>query len=53
MTKEQVMGLIRHAFTFIGGFIISRGLVTEGVYADIVGGLMTLIGGIWSLASKK
>jgi hypothetical protein len=29
LTKEQVLGIVRHALTFIGGIVIARGLVDE------------------------
>lgn len=53
MNKEQIMGLVRHSLTFLGGIIISKGFITESSYTDIVGALMTLVGSIWSIASKK
>lgn len=53
MNKEQVLGLIRHALTFIGGVVVANGMVTEGISADIIGAVMTLIGAFWSIASNK
>ena len=51
--KEQALGLIRHALTFIGGIIVAKGLVDDVLTQEIIGGVMTLIGAIWSVASKK
>jgi len=51
--KEQTLGLIRHALTFVGGILIAKGLITESVSFDIIGGVMTLVGSIWSVLSKK
>jgi hypothetical protein len=51
--KEKVLGLVRHALTFIGGIVIAKGLLDESLAAEVIGGLMTLIGSIWSIASKK
>jgi len=53
IVKEQVLGLIRHALTFAGGLLIAKGLITESVSVDIIGGVMTLVGSIWSILSKK
>ena len=53
IVKEQVLGLIRHALTFVGGLLIAKGLISESVSVDIIGGVMTLIGSIWSILSKK
>jgi hypothetical protein len=51
--KEQTLGLIRHALTFIGGIIIAKGLVSDAMFQEILGGVMTLVGAAWSVASKK
>ena len=51
--KEQVLGLIRHALTFIGGIIVTKGLIDESLFQEVLGGLMTVIGGVWSIWSKK
>ncbi len=53
LTKEQIMGIIRHGLTFVGGILIMKGLVSESVVADITGALMTLTGAIWSIVDKK
>ena len=51
--KEQTLGLIRHALTFVGGIIVTKGLVDGALFQEILGGVMTLVGAIWSVASKK
>lgn len=51
--KDQVLGLIRHALTFVGGVIVAKGLVDEVLFQEILGGVMTLVGAIWSVASKQ
>jgi hypothetical protein len=53
IVKEQALGLIRHTLTFVGGILIAKGLITESVSFDIIGGVMTLVGSIWSILSKK
>lgn len=53
LSKEQIMGIIRHALTFVGGVLIMKGLVSESTVTDIVGGVMTLTGAIWSIVDKK
>jgi hypothetical protein len=52
MNKEQVMGLVRHGLTFIGGIVLSKGLIEESTLAEIIGAISTLIGSIWSLVVK-
>jgi len=51
--KDKVLGLVRHALTFVGGIVVSKGLLDESLTVEVIGGLMTLIGSIWSIASKK
>lgn len=53
MTKDQVLGIVRHALTFVGGLLVTKGLIGEGVSEEIIGGVLSLVGLIWSVASKK
>ena len=53
MNKEKVLGLLRHTLTFVGGILITKGLVDETMLAEVVGGLITIIGGVWSVLNKK
>lgn len=51
--KEKVLGLVRHALTFVGGLVVAKGLLDESLVVEVIGGLMTLVGSIWSISSKK
>lgn len=51
--KDKILGIVRHALTFAGGYIVAKGLVDQAQFAEIAGAAMTLIGSIWSIASKK
>ena len=53
MNKEKVLGLLRHTLTVVGGILITKGLVDETMLAELVGGLITIIGGVWSVLNKK
>ena len=53
MTKEMVLGIIRHSLTFIGGALVVKGVVDEGASQEIIGALVTLIGTLWSVFQKK
>jgi hypothetical protein len=53
LNKEQVMGIVRHTLTFIGGIVVMKGLVDETVVTEVIGGVMTLVGTIWSILDKK
>jgi hypothetical protein len=53
LTKEQVLGIVRHTLTFVGGIVVMKGIVDEGTVTEIIGGVMTLIGTVWSVVDKK
>lgn len=52
MNKDQVLGIIRHALTFVGGILLTKGLIDEGMVTEIVGGTVTLVGAVWSIITK-
>lgn len=53
LTKEQVLGVVRHSLTFIGGVFVMKGLIDDTMVTEVVGGVMTLVGAIWSIVAKK
>ena len=53
MQKEQVLGLVRHALTVIGGAAVANGYLEESITQEIVGVVLTVVGIIWSITSKK
>ena len=50
--KDQILGLVRHGLTFVGGLVVAKGLVDESTATEIIGGLMTLVGAVWSIVNK-
>lgn len=52
MKKEQILGILRHSLTFIGGLLVMKGLVEETTANEIVGSVITLVGTIWSIVEK-
>lgn len=53
LSKEQILGIIRHALTFVGGIVVMKGITDETTVTEIVGGVMTLTGTIWSIIEKN
>ena len=53
LTREQILGIVRHSLTFIGGIFVMKGLVDETMVTEVVGGIISLIGTIWSIVTKK
>lgn len=52
MNKNQIIGIVRHTLTFLGGIIVTKGLIDESTLLEIVGSISTLIGAIWSIIEK-
>lgn len=52
MNKEQVMGIVRHILTFVGGILILKGYTDDATYMAFSGLISTLIGSIWSIINK-
>lgn len=52
MSKEIILGIVRHTLTFAGGILVAKGLLDQGVLAEIIGGVMTVVGGVWSIIDK-
>jgi hypothetical protein len=53
MTKLQILSLIRHTLTFVGGVLIVQGTVDESIVEQVIATTLTLIGLIWSVVDKK
>lgn len=53
MKKEQVLGVIRHTLTFVGGILLAKGLVDQSLLTDMIASIMVLVGGVWSVVSKS
>jgi hypothetical protein len=53
MSKEKVLGLVRHTLTFVGGIIVAKGFIQETAVEELIGGLLTVIGVVWSVIDKN
>jgi hypothetical protein len=53
LTKEQILGIVRHSLTFIGGIFVMKGLIHESMIEVVVASSITLAGTIWSIIDKK
>ena len=52
MTQEQVMGIVRHALTFVGGILVLKGFTDDATLLEVSGLITTAIGAIWSVVNK-
>lgn len=53
MTKDQILGIVRHGLTFVGGILIAKGLISDGASQEIIGMIVALTGTIWSVIKNK
>jgi len=53
MGKDQILGIIRHVFTFLGGILVLKGWLDEGVVQELIGAAATIVGTVWSVLDKK
>jgi hypothetical protein len=53
ISKEELLGIVRHGLTFIGGVIIAGGLLDSSLWTEISGGVLTLAGVVWSILNKR
>jgi len=51
--NDKIAGLIRHGLTFIGGYLVTDGIIDESTLTEVVGAIITLIGFVWSWIDKK
>jgi len=51
--KDKSLGIIRHALTFLGGVLVTQGVIDDAVFTELFGAAMTLIGGVWSVIDKN
>jgi hypothetical protein len=52
MTQAQVLGIVRHALTFVGGILVVQGYVTDASFLELSGLITAAIGAVWSVVDK-
>ena len=53
MNMETVLGIIRHALTFGGGFLVAKNWLSGDELVTGVGAAVALIGLAWSIIQKR
>ena len=51
--NDKLLGIIRHGLTFLGGVLVTQGVLDDALFAELFGAAMTLIGGVWSIIDKN
>jgi len=53
MNKEEILGLVRHTLTFVGGILVTKGLLEAGLLQEVIGAVATLTGVVLSVLNKR
>jgi len=51
--NDKIEGLLRHILTFLGGYLVTSGVIDESILMEVVGAITTIVGFVWSFFSKK
>lgn len=51
--SETIQGIVRHAITTFGGFLITSGYTNASGLEALAGGAAVVVGIIWSIVSKR
>lgn len=50
--NDKVSGLLRHVLTFLGGYLVTQGVIDEAILSEVVGAIITIVGFVWSWKNK-
>jgi hypothetical protein len=50
--SDKISGLLRHILTFVGGYLVTAGIIDEAMLMEVVGAIITIIGFAWSWIGK-
>jgi hypothetical protein len=51
--KKELMGIVRHLLTFVGGIIMMMGIGSSEIIVEMVGSAVALSGLVWSIIEKN
>jgi len=52
MTREMILGIVRHVLTLAGGAYVAKGQIDASTLDVAIGAVVSLSGVAWSLADK-
>lgn len=50
--KETVLSLLRHALTFVGGYYVGKGIISNDILQDLIVTVPAAIGAIWGAVDE-
>jgi hypothetical protein len=51
-TRDQLMSLVRHIISVIGGILVAKGVLSDSVAFEIGGALVAIASLVWSVVDK-
>jgi phage-related protein len=52
LNKEQILSIVRQILTTTGAILVTAGVMQDGMHTELIGTIMTLISGVWSVVDK-
>ena len=53
MNFEQVMSIVRQIMLFVGGLLVTKGVLDDGTLQTSVGALLTLASSGWAIYTRR
>lgn len=53
LSEDKVLGMVRHALTTLGGFLVAQGIIEPALVEPLIGVALTAFGMVWSFAVKR
>jgi len=53
MSKDQILGIVRHVLTIGAGYLVGAGHLDDAMAQQAVGALIGLAGVLWSVLAKR
>ena len=53
LIQQVITAIVRHGLTAAGGFMVANGYTDASTEQQIIGGLLALVGVVWSYFQKK
>ena len=50
--NNTILSIIRHALTFVGGLLVTKGLISDGTANEVAGAVTTTIGLLWGAVDE-
>ena len=53
MTKDQLLGIVRHVAGFAGAYLVASGKIDEAILQEATGAVLAVTALIWSVYAKN